>query len=252
MGDVYAASLLSLMKELLESSATIVAALSTLIVALSVSHEYGYFMMVGSQFQAFVTTSDYLSNAIFWLPVTIIFSYVYLDWRGILAPLVPKKEDWKTWIGPVLFILGFPIFWVFYGSPSFPVVLLAPAIYLWAILFNRWMAKYKESGERVISLLRIVQFGVPVAAFTFTMGVMDGNNDLQRSTDPYIIQIKDNDQPISRIILRNFERGILVREPPKTRVEFLKWENITSVARISEPMRNDPLSCGWFKIGCFK
>src|SRR5690242_3672957 len=35
---------------------------------------------------------------------------------------------------------------------------------------HRWMTKYTESGERVMSLLRIVQFGVPVAAFTFTMG----------------------------------------------------------------------------------
>jgi membrane protease YdiL (CAAX protease family) len=104
-----------MMKEFLDRFATIAAILTFAIVALSVSHEYGYFWAVGQQFQAFVTPSDYFANATLWLPATILSIWGMINWRQLRTPELPSKTNWKSWIVPFLVFVGGPLVWFFYG-----------------------------------------------------------------------------------------------------------------------------------------
>jgi hypothetical protein len=67
------------MKAFLDNFAAVLASATLALLLLSVCHEYGYFWGVGSRFQTFVSTTDYFSNAILWLPVLLILLYAYLD-----------------------------------------------------------------------------------------------------------------------------------------------------------------------------
>src|SRR5215212_5203747 len=48
---------------------TVTAALSVLIVCLAFIHEWAYFRVVGMQFQALMSPSDYITSVIGWLPL---------------------------------------------------------------------------------------------------------------------------------------------------------------------------------------
>jgi hypothetical protein len=69
------------MKAFLDNFAAILGAVTVSLLLLSVTHEYGYFWIVGSRFQTFLTTSDYFSNAILWLPwlPVVLLAYADLD-----------------------------------------------------------------------------------------------------------------------------------------------------------------------------
>jgi hypothetical protein len=55
-------------------------AATVVLLLMSITHEYGYFWAVGRHFQTFLSTSDYFSNAVLWLPAMVVF---YTDsWIG--------------------------------------------------------------------------------------------------------------------------------------------------------------------------
>ena len=49
--------------------------------------------------------------------------------------------------------------------------------------------------------------------------------DVARKRDPYLLHFKSGaTEP--RVLLRNFDRGVLVRNPVENRVEFHKWDDV--------------------------
>jgi len=133
----------------------------------------------------------------------------------------------------------------------FPHPILLSGIYLWAILL-KYIFPVNDSDTAALfaTLRRIVQFAIPIAAATFVFGFIDGNNDLRSYRNPYIFHMKDDNQDELRIVLRNFDKGVLVRDPVKGRVEFIRWENVISIGRIAVATQNVPLSCYWLGLGC--
>jgi hypothetical protein len=63
---------------------------------MSVTHEYGYFTVVGRHFQTLLTTTDYFANSILWLPYVVWMIWSWGEWSKLRAPL-PKKRNWKNW-----------------------------------------------------------------------------------------------------------------------------------------------------------
>lgn len=206
---------------------------------------------VGSNFQTFVTPSDYFANAILWLPITLILIYIWINWQELKAPPLPNRTSWKSWIFPSVVLVLIPLLWFFFGTMIFPHPILLSGIYLWAILL-RYIFPVNDSDTAALfaTLRRIVQFAIPIAAATFVFGFIDGNNDLRSYRNPYIFHMKDDNQDELRIVLRNFDKGVLVRDPVKGRVEFIRWENVISIGRIAVATQNVPLSCYWLGLGC--
>jgi hypothetical protein len=61
------------MKAFLEYFAAILGAITATVLAMSWTHEYGYFWTIGRQFQTFLTTTDYITNGALWLPLGVLF-----------------------------------------------------------------------------------------------------------------------------------------------------------------------------------
>lgn len=78
------------LRVLLTSATGIVALLTVSLLALSVSHEWGYFWVVGSHFQTFVSTIDYLSNGVLWLPFALI-PFRFLKWELLYPKELPNE-----------------------------------------------------------------------------------------------------------------------------------------------------------------
>ena len=55
---------------------------------------------------------------------------------------------------------------------------------------------------------------------------------------------------LNRIILRTFDKGILVRDVVENRIELLKWDDIAKIYRFAPAPRDVPLSCSWFGVNC--
>src|SRR6266436_6198252 len=71
------------MKALLENIAAILGTVTAAVLTMSWAHEYGYFASVGRQFQTFLTTSDYLTNGVLWLPLAILFIFTNVSWKSL-------------------------------------------------------------------------------------------------------------------------------------------------------------------------
>ena len=136
------------MKGFLDRFAAILGAVTVGLLLLSVIHEYGYFLIIGSRLQALLTTSDYFANAIVWLPFFAIMTYGYLDidalkggtkfgkfgeMRGIIGKLV--------WLG---LVVGFPIFFLLFFEE---LSLWMTAVILCGLWFAYVARRLPFSGE---------------------------------------------------------------------------------------------------------
>jgi hypothetical protein len=92
-----------------------------------------------------------------------------------------------------------------------------------------------------------IRIGPPAIVGMFLYGSIDAGIDLKRTDQPYIFRLKQSDHGELRIFLRNFDKGVLVRNVSDNRIEFYKWENIDTVARIA-PQQSRTALCwmtGW-------
>jgi hypothetical protein len=63
-------------------------------------------------------------------------------------------------------------------------------------------------------------------------GISEGYSDLRKTTNVYAIDQKGQQGTRQLVLLRNFEKGILVRDVPARRIEFIRWENISAISRL--------------------
>jgi hypothetical protein len=239
------------MKSLLENFAAILGAATLVLLLMSVSHEYGYFWAVGRFFQTFLTTSDYFSNAVLWLPVTVVILYFMLDWNVLLGRRQPttlglknRKAFWNT----VLMAASIAFFFAVAVSAPYTGVyaFLIPGIVLWTMYGSRLLSFADANLE--IQARRIL-FATPVVmAALFGLGFAHGQYDLASFNEPYTLEMKKGEN-LHRIALRAFDKGILVRDPVERRIEFVKWDDVTKISRLSSPSLQ-PLSCSLIRINC--
>ena len=239
------------LKAFLEHFAAIVGAITVAILAMSLAHEYAYFMVIGSQFQTFLTTTDYLTNGVVWLPFAILFLYNWADWGKLKdVPQLPTKKNWKkwtTWIGPVLATAYFLFTVAFFTWPLDyfeGINVLIVLFFLWSKLWRTYLPK-AEIEEPFRSWIRqAVRLGPPAIFGLFIYGSIQANTDLTRMDQPYIFRLKGADHSELRIFLRNFDKGVLVRNASDNRIEFYKWHDIETVARVA-PTIPKTFLCRW-------
>jgi hypothetical protein len=240
-------------KAFLDHFAAILGAFTVGLIVVSVSHEYGYFLVIGKHFQTFLSSSDYFANAMLWMPYAAFFIYVWIDWNILKgrSHLIEKPKTWWGWVLLLSFMVGLPIAAFFYIPPTFPLIYLTTFVWLWMVLFDRVIPIPKETPDEVLRAFRqIARFGPPVVAAVFTLGLIDGNSDLKRFDDPYIFREKDSNNEVRLIILRNFANGVLVRNAVQDRIEFRNWDTITMIGRPTFEPQQQPLSCAWLHINC--
>ncbi len=107
------------MKAFFEHFAAILGAATLALLVVSVSHEYGYFSSVGRQFQTFLTTTDYLSNSVPYLPGILGIAWISVRfWK--FEDKAPRKV---TWIDAAIIVVSLVLGMIFLTLPlEFDVV----------------------------------------------------------------------------------------------------------------------------------
>lgn len=236
------------MKPLLEHFAAIIGAITIALLLLSVSHEYGYFWIVGSRFQTFMTTTDYFSNAILWLPWLAIISYVYLDWDVLLGKRIYVfTRDWKNVLMAILFF-GSPVVVFFSADEVWSFGFILPAIFLW-LFFKQKLPYANVQSDWLQFAHKAIVISPVILAVSFGWGLSQGQSALKSFDEPYTITLKQGEK-VNRVMLRTFDKGLLVRDPSDNRIEFIKWNEVVSLYRFAPPERKMPLSCTMFGWNC--
>jgi hypothetical protein len=238
------------MKTFLDHFAAILSALTVGLLLTSVVHEYGYFLVIGTNFQALLTTSDYLASAVWWLPPVLSYAII-ADWK--LEDSSPGKVPWKhwrTWLA--IFALASIAFGIIFSPwpPSLLSVLVFMllamlawfALYKRSALYQRWYRAFEEQDDLNSIFLRLLKFGPPFLALVFLWGWIQGSNDANSTSDPYLVKFKDRDQAESRILLKNFERGLLMRNAASKRIEFHKWDEVVALEKMPNA-KSESLAC---------
>jgi 4-amino-4-deoxy-L-arabinose transferase-like glycosyltransferase len=237
------------MKAFLENFGTVLGAVTVALLLMSVVHEYGYFWPIGRHFQTFVTTSDYFANAVVWLPAMLFVLYFYLDWDVLFgrARLHLIGRGLKGLILFLLMIVG-PLV-IFFYSPASPTPYALVAIYFWLAYGIRSLPWADTQSDTLRQARRALVIAPVVLLLLFAWGWESGTDALRRVYDVYAIQTKQGEL-LHRVLLRNLEKGLLVRNVVDNRIEFMKWDDIVRVSKIGERQSYEALSCLWFKIMC--
>jgi hypothetical protein len=234
------------MKAFLENFASILGAATLALLLMSVSHEYGYFWAVGRFFQTFLTTSDYFSNAVLWLPATLILVYLATSanilWGPQKFPQVGFQNVKAIWNFAMLAVVSIvcPAVVFFFAKRWNPFAYLTPLLPWWMIYGSKILPLAETSLE--IQAQRMLLIAPVVMAGFFGGGFEQGKADLSSFNEPYTLEMKKGGN-LHRIVLRSFDKGILVRDAVEKRIEFVRWEDITKISRLEDADQSQPLSC---------
>jgi hypothetical protein len=242
------------MKAFLEHFAAIIGAFTVAVFAMSWCHEYGYFWVIGRQFQTFLTTTDYLTNVVLWLPLAVLFLYFYGEW-SYLKDEEPKKSDWstrKTMVAASMIIL---ITLGFFTAISWPPdlwsfgMLLFFVIVVWSAIWRKFVPVAPVEEPFAYVLKNVIRVAPPLLIGIFIYGLVNANQDLTGKYDPYAFQFKG--QPTAKLLffLRNFDRGALVRDQVDNKMTFYRWEDIEAISRTAGEIYG-PMTCWMFPSWC--
>jgi hypothetical protein len=223
------------MKAFLENFAAVVGAFTVAILSMSWMHEYGYFWSVGRQFQTFLTTTDYLTNGALWFPVALFGAYNFVDWWRLTED-GPPKWDWKKRSAWIWLASGTLVFAIWLSNLTWPLAFISlitaflVVSMIWSYIWRGWADKITVEEPFKTPLRQAVRLAPPLLIAMFMYGSVDANNDLTRTDNPYLFTFKNDVPPRLEIFLRNFDRGVLVRDVVDKRIQFRKWDDIQAVS----------------------
>jgi len=232
-------------KAFLDNFAAVIGAFTIAIFAMSWAHEYGYFWSIGRQFQTFLTTTDYLTNDALWLPIAVFTVYNNIDWWRF-APQGPPKMNWKskgTWIWLVVGV-GLFIGWLTLVTWPLPFLALITTLLwvsiIWSHMWRGYANKITAEEPFKTPFIEAMRLGPVFLIGMFLYGSVDANKDLTRIDNPYLFKFKNQDAPKLELFLRNFDKGVLIRDAVSNRIQFYRWENIDWISAVAATPTRTP------------
>jgi hypothetical protein len=117
-------------------------------------------------------------------------------------------------------------------------------------MYGTRILPFADTDSDTLRHVRRILVVAPVLLLVlFGWGFQHGQSDLNNFSDPYTLQMKHGDD-LRRIILRTFDKGILVRDAVEKRIEFVRWDDVIKVSRYSDLRPEVPLSCLWIRVKC--
>jgi hypothetical protein len=243
----------------------------------SLIHDWGYFDVIGSEYRALETVTDYLSSALQWMPQTLalIMAFVLFSWIARLASEVPaqpvtveqittgqKAEPEKRYrvAGSllVLLILGLPVSaYMFASQESGILLLLVPFAWFLVLptilifVFGTWPPRPRDD---LFPIYIITWIAPALFAFLLLLGDYHARTDLTRTDADYSLSTKSTKgagpstgapDVVAKVrVLRVLDRGILVSRSQGDQVEFIPWDSVHELGRpIKLDLLQKPLGC---------
>jgi hypothetical protein len=253
-------------KEILELSGKAVAAISFLGLMVSGIFEWGYFSIIGSEFLRFAAVSDYIANAVVWLPASTLslllgFAIDIIirrteHWqseeqiiRAAADPVALKRARDRPYKLLMFAAILFAAIAVIFLPPPlqtpfyvFAVVVLWPRLVVY--VFGHVNAP-KIGGAGLFAAI----FVPMILALAYFGGRAQANAALSTKSLPTTLQ-RSGMQEQRVLILRRFEKGLLVRDANERRIEFVRWEDIKTVGVDEAGVAMMSNFCSFFGLLC--
>jgi hypothetical protein len=262
------------MKDIIGSLTNTISVVSAAAFVLSVIHETAYFSVVGSKFLSAASLTDYLANALDWLPgaIAILLGYWLVLILSAMAsglaiendkPTPPRPDGPSGWDKipfPAIAILGILFFGVldafiyFRSDPAdrgwlWGTFVMSFAV--WFFVLGLAISRAGAFGAMVDDELRLIVLLLPSLAFgAFLWGLHSGYRDVSRPGELYRLTLKDSQRrnPQDVNVLRAFERGVVLRFPESQSNELVRWDDIRSLGLRRDGQAGKSLGClklGW-------
>lgn len=233
---------------------------------LTIFHELGFYYVAGAEFRELMTTSDYFSSAFTWLPETMYFAFI----AGVVTTAfhMPRLNrmyrhpgaSTPAWELTLAYTSRFTVIGAalvtMFGPPGiflneYPVLVWL-TVYVWAIVWvylsNR--LAILEGLPRAFWVLMLI--GPVLITNSYLSGVREAYIAFMGYPNAYTLEETKANAGRNVIVLRNLDKGLLVRDPVSTRTEFIKWDQVAKLAKVGGGPRAWPLSCEFFGLFCGK
>jgi hypothetical protein len=253
------------MKQIFENIVSAGAAISLVVLVLAIFHETAFFFVIGYQFEALLSPTDYAFTALGWLPAVIFFwllgaaGIALLERKALVLAVkadlnldvaVPNRNVAGLTSEEAAVLVAFIrrrhrfIYWCLW---SLLAVLVLDLI---IVDFARFSWLFSASGI-IVALLFLygdrvnipVQFSIVFSITLFFLvsaihwGLREGFWALEVDKPSYIFVLKGDATERNWPIVRNLTRGVLVHDILRGRVSFYKWEDISSMSKRENPPR---------------
>ena len=252
----------------LGSISTITAASSFGIICVAFIHEWAYFGIVGRQFQSVISPSDYITNAIGWLPLfaaAIAFAHTndlftrrlegfrsQTEMRALYK--TPKRAWWALdapwviggWLFALSAVFALIAFNIYEGGSV--IALGASIIWFWTA---QWYMAHKQVAQTLTPVkMALLMFALPVALWSYILGLESGHRNLTQTERAYVLKLKNDDEEKNVLVLRTFTLGVLARDVTRNRVTLFKWDEVSSLSLRAQPADTRSYLCSIFDVMC--
>ena len=178
-----------------------------------------------------------IAHGVLWLPVALLFAWG-VEWHKLDYPKSDQGWSWRDWskwrrlLVPVLFFVFAISFTTWPPGPLSMTYFMAVIVWIWARMWGLLYRPIEGLGDELnIVYRKLVKGGPPLVALLFLWGAIDASIDLERVTNPYLVRFKKQDTAELRILLRSFDRGLLMKNAFSNRVEFYQWDDLSTIER---------------------
>jgi hypothetical protein len=226
----------------------------------SVLFNFSYFGVIGEKMFTLMSFSDYVVSMLAALPSTVIglvigsvagdrISSVLNVSRDDNSPKAEKRRSRASFIASLAFGL---VVGIFLGSLT-RYILFGGVLLKLLILVCGWSILLVKLGFlRKLSIFESQTITMCVLFFSaaYVLGESRGIADMTKDVGDYTIQTSSKLMIDNVIILRNMDKGILIRTPENQEKKFILWGNVRNLSVSKNPPQNTNRMCQWFELFC--
>lgn len=223
---------------------SLVPLITVLSFVLSVTYDFGFFIIFGITFDELPTTlSDHIRTGLIFLPYVFLYFFIVFitelffirieqgrTEEEIIEEASNPKFIRRFKIAPLFSIFIFSVLVILIGLMLYEedpylvylplCALMAPWIFLVNFLFN-----HDNANRSLYPFRRYIIWGPMILIFTFFYGIYDATRIKNEQNDKqYIFEI--NNEQIKAVLVRSFERYHLVWNKKEQRIKFLMVDKV--------------------------
>jgi hypothetical protein len=216
---------------------------------LSVSHEWGYFLVIDYRLISVVSIADYGSLLLQWLPLGVLFYGFNIVLYFVLPRWKPRRKiirplSWPANILIVCFSGGGGIALVLSTLPLWYYLPLALSAVGSSILI---IGRELYGAKRPVSWFQklVVIYTIPLMMLSCAFGMVEARTLVSKGAI-HEVRMENGDVFSPVIFLRGIDKGIIIRHSENNRTEFWKWSDVKNISRVREYDKALPVICGYW------
>jgi hypothetical protein len=242
---------------MLDKLPSVLATASFFAIAMVVAHEWAYFSILGSEFQSFYSTSDYLNEFIVWLGPAFVILLVAIAAHGALyraadfESATPKSRIGRAldnWWQEIIYAISALIALLISNETNRSAVYVLLGL-LWTKVTFYVLSHDRFKNWRTVGISLVIA-GVPaLMMLSYGIGRDSAYKDLQDTKDVYEVHFKNGAPSLTAKVMRVIDKGVLLLNPTTHQLEFRATSELSTLTKSSPTWETRSFVCrhwGWF------